>query len=215
MSVNLMSTVLDANGKQNHDKASADWARVLQVSQKAHSNVALSDETVTKVASLIEGTRLSNGEKVFTYVCEGGEYSQGSFVASFGPNLLGEDTFRAVRTALEEDDNGEQAVAMFDLITEIGIRTGFSGKDYYDAHMSVENWPADTVEINTTEGHMSMIFITLGLDGYNEENHSEHVPLEIFEKAVNDNDIVTDMTERLQSFVQCAKRRGSTHVYWA
>lgn len=213
MSVSLISTQILEDGSTS-GKAKNDWARVTAVA--AEGRLDLSDATVIEIARILEGTTLSNGETVFAYVCdEDEEYSQGSYVGSFGPALLGEDTFRTVRTALEGLDNGEQAVALFDLVTELGLRLIFAPTDFTPANMQVENWPADTVEINRTCSNMVQMFGDLGLDRFNRDTCSENIPLDLFEKAVNDNGVSTGMADRLDAFVACAKRNGSTHVYWA
>ena len=56
---------------------------------------------------------------------------------------------------------------------------------------------------------MAALLVVLGLRATGD------VPLDVFEKAVNDNAVGTGMSERLGTFIACAKRRGSTHVYWA
>lgn len=215
MSVNLHSSALDSNGRSIDGQFVQNWKKITAVADK-HGHVALSDETVTAVARVLEDVVQSNGEPVFTYVCEGGEYSQGSYVGSFAPSLLGEETFRAVRTALEEDANGAVAVATFDLVNELELRLYTSGTDLTSARLSVENTPAETVDINTSQGMMIAIFERLGLGEYTgkDEGVSGDVPLDVFEKAVNDNGDLTGMSERLSRFIAAAKKTGSTHVYW-
>ena len=213
MSVNLISTQLLEDGSIC-DKAKNDWARVTAVA--AEGRINLSDATVTEIARILDGAVLENGETVFAYVCdEDEEYSQGSYVGSFGPSLLGEDTFRTVRTVLEGLENGEQAVALFDLVAELNLRLIFAPTDFTPANMGVENWPADTIEINRTQSSMERMFQDLGLGQFNGETASGNIPLDLFERAVNDNGVATDMTARLSAFIACARRNGSTHVYWA
>ena len=214
MSVNLMHTRASTAEAATESKSAQDWARIREIAAN-EGMLELSEETVNKVAQLLEGVTLTNGERVSSYPSDGGEFDQGSYVAGFGPALLGEDTFRAVRTALEEDENGESAVALFDLIVELGLQVLLSGAEFTDAHIKAVNWPADDVEVKTTQTRMEILFEALGLDSYNQEHHSDDVPLDIFEKAVNDNSVGTGISERLDTFIACAKRRGSTHVYWA
>lgn len=215
MTVNLIHTAIVTEEAEGESLSNRNWAKINQVSEDG--NVFLADETVNAVAILLDGVHLTNGEKISSFPCDDpeDEFSMKAFVYSFGPALLGEDTLRQVRTTLEQDANGEQAVALFDLIVELGLQINLSGKDFIDAHMHAVNWPADTVEINTTESSMSQMFAMLGLEGYNQDAHSDNVPLDIFEKAVNDNAVMMNMAGRLQTFVACAKRNGSTHVYWA
>lgn len=214
MSVNLMHTRDTTAEAPTESNASKDWGRVREITAN-EGMIELSEETVNKVAQILEGVTLANGERVLSYPSDGGEFDQGSYVAGFGPTLLGEDTFRTVRTALEEDNNGESAVALFDLIVELGLQILLSGAEFTFAHIKAVNWPADDVEVNTTQTRMEMLFEALGLGSYNQEHHSDDVPLDEFEKAVNDNSVGTGMSERLDTFIACAKRRGSTHVYWA
>ena len=214
MSVNLMHTRASTADAPTESKSAQDWARIREIAAN-EGMLELSEETVNKVAQLLEGVTLTNGERVLSYPSDGGEFDQGSYVAGFGPALLGEDTFRAVRTALEEDENGESAVALFDLIVELGLQILLSGAEFTVAHIKAVNWPADDVEVNTTQTRMEILFEALGLESYNQEHHSDDVPLDVFEKAVNDNAVGTGMSERLGTFIACAKRRGSTHVYWA
>lgn len=213
MSVSLISTQILEDGTTG-DKASRNWSQITAIA--AEGRLELTDSTVTEIARILDGVRLTNGETVFAYVCdEDEEYSQGSYVGSFGPSLLGEDSFRTVRTVLEGLDNSDDAVALFDLVAELGLRIIFAPTDFTPANMHVENWPADTVEINCGEYAMTRLFAALGLGRFNGESASEDIPLDLFEQAVNDNRSMTNVADRLDAFIACAKRNGSTHVYWA
>ena len=218
MSVNLIHTTVSNDETGMDNRTMQNWQAITAIT--GEGNIAgllpIADATIDAIARLVEGAVLSNGEVVDAYPRdEEDEYSQGSYIPAFGPSLLGEDTFRQVRTLLEQDENGAKAVALFDLIVERGLQVRFSGKDHCFSRMVGVNWPADDVEVNRCKGNMIRMFQDLGLGHTEREYSSATISLEVFEKAVNDNGIYTDVPERLKAFVACAKRNGSTHVYWA
>lgn len=208
MSVNL----IHANDNASNDNNT--WAIISSIA--LHGKVELEDHTVKKITAFLEDAVLINGEKVTAYPCENEEYSLPDYVASFGPSVLGEDSYRTIRTFLEEDKAGETAVELFDAIVENNIQVTFSGRSFSNASMSAQNWPADDVEINRTTTNMARMMSLLGLEAFNDNSCvSANIPLSVFEKAVKNNGQKTGMPERLQQFVDCAKRSGSTYVYWA
>jgi hypothetical protein len=218
MSVNLIHTVLNDNDEAGESTSERIWKAITAITgdEGTAGLLPLEEATVDQIATLLEGAYLTNGQNVRSYPRDGEEeWSQGSFVYCFGPSLLGEDSFRQVRTLLEQDPNGAKAVALFDLVTELGIQISLNGKDHYIPRMTVTNWPADDVEINRTESNMARMFQVLGLGDTEREHCSSSIPFEVFEKAVNDNGIYTDIPDQLEAFIACAKRNGSTHVYWA
>lgn len=215
MSVNLLHTVINDN-ENGETIFSQNWSAVTEITGDGNyaGLLELADETVTEIARLL-GNEQSNGEPILTYIGSSEEeWLEASYVGEFAPSMLGEEAFRNVRTVLESDANGVKAVALFDLITSLEIQVGFTGKDHCFARMRVTNSPADDVDINRGVGSMANMFEALGL-GYTEKDEcSDDIPLEVFEKAVNDNGHLTDMPQRLKAFVASAKRQGSTHVYW-
>jgi len=217
MSVNLLHTVIaeNENGETNF---SQNWSAVTEITGKGgyEGLLELADETITEIARLLESEQQSNGKPIFTYIGTAEEeWLEASYVGEFAPSMLGEEAFRAVRTILEADANGIKAVALFDLIARLEILVGFNGKDHCFARMRVTNAQADDVDVNRCVGNMAYMFKALGLGHTEKDECSDIIPLEVFEKAVNDNGHLTDMPQRLKEFVACAKRSGSTHVYWA
>lgn len=218
MSVSLIHAAISNDETVIVTETSRNWTDIKAItSDDGFAGVLpISDVTIYTIALLLEDARLANGETVSSYPKDvEDQYSPSTFVAGFGPSMLGESTFRQVRTLLEADQNGDKAVALFDLITERGLQVSFNGKDHCFARMTAVNWRADEIEINRCKSSMVAIFEVLGLGHTKQDQCSDDIPLEVFEKAVNDNGAYTDMQERLQAFVDCAKRNGSTHVYWA
>lgn len=208
MSVNLIFT----NESANDNQGESNWGKITAIAPE-HGMVFIGEETVTEIAKLLDDAVLSNGEKVEAYAME--DYP--ALVCAHGPALLGEDSFRQIRTLLEEGENGQQAVALFDLVVELGLQISLSGKEFCDAHIKAINWAGDDIKVNRAEYRMMDMFERLGLGSVNnpEDHASDLVPIEQFIQAVNDNGFRTDMPERLQAFADCAQRNKATHVYWA
>lgn len=205
MSMNLIS-----HNPAVPSAAAANWAAIQAVASEGL--VYIADATVNAIARAIEDARLSNGQTVTAYAYDDEGYA--SFVPGFGVCLLSEEDFRTVRTLIEEDANGVQAVAMLDLLIELRLQVSFSGTDFIGARLKAVNWAADEVEISLSSGNMYKMLKRLGIQ-YDTVAESGEVKLAVFERAVNDNAFDTDMPAKLQDFVACAKRRNDTAVYWA
>ncbi|AXK43811.1 hypothetical protein DVR09_15255 (plasmid) [Erythrobacter aureus] len=190
--------------------AAANWAAITAIA--ADGIVYISEETVAEAAKLLENAPLSNGQTVtaYHYPVED-EFAMPSFVPSFGPSLLGEDTFRQLRTLLEEESDA--AVAMFDTIVELGLQISLSGKDYLGSRLKGVNGVADEVEINRSSGNLYEMFRQLGVDYDGPAGYGE-IELAKFEAAVEENGWRTDMPDRLEQFIACAKRHGASTVSW-
>lgn len=217
MTVNLIHTTI-SNDDVAEGRAERDWQAITAITGVGGvaGLLPLAETTVDAIARLVEAAVLSNGQVVTSCPRDASdEWSHESHVSSFGPSLLREETLRQLRALLEQDENGTKAVALLDLIVERGLQIRFSGQDHCFSRMVAVNWPADDVEINRTQSNMARMFRVLGLGDTERENSSETIPLEVFEKAVNDNGLYTDMPDRLEAFIACARRQGSTHVYWA
>ena len=210
MSLTLMHT------NRAIDTKSIDKTNWQAISAIAPSNgvVTIEDETVDAIAELLVDTVLTNGESVSSYPKD---CDDAAFVASFGPALLGEDTYRQVRTILEGDPNGEQAVALFDKIVELKLQIGLSGKEFVPAHIKAVNWIDDEIQINRCSGNMIAMLDTLGLSKFiNQGFYAGETDIETFAKAVDQNGADIDYPlARLKSFVACARRHNATHVIWA
>ena len=209
MSVNLMHT----NEAAAADQAAANWAAITAVAN-ADGMVFIDEDTVNTIARLLDGQALTNGEVVTAYSYNDDD-QMGALVCAFGPALLPTQVQDQVRDRLAASQNGKAAARLFDTVIRLGLQITLSGKEFCDAHIKGVNWPGDEVEINRTASNMARMFGELGLDSWNEDTASRNVPLDVFAKAVNDNGFRTDMPERLQSFVECARRHAATHVYWA
>ncbi len=191
--------------------AASYWAAITAIAPEGI--VYISPETVTEAAKLLKNALLSNGERVTAYHYPlDEEFAMPSFVPPFGPSLLGEDTFRQLRTLLEEES--EAAVAMFDTIVELGLQISLSGEDYLGSRLKGVNGVADEVEINRSSGNLYEMFRQLGVDYDGPAGYGE-IELTKFEAAVEQNGWRTDMPDRLEAFIACAKRQGATNVHWA
>ena len=211
MTVNLIHTI-DAATAGAEDRATRDWTSIKAISEDGF--VFIDEDTVNKIAALVDGQTLSNGEHVSAYAYEEDE-AHAAYVSAFGPSLLPTQVQDQIRDRLAAGDKGKEAARLFDLVISLGLQISLQGKEFCPPYIKAVNWIADEVEINRTSSNMARMFTSLGLGGWNEENSSLNVPLDIFAKAVNDNGHQTEMPERLEAFIACARRNNSTHVYWA
>jgi len=217
MSVNLLHTIVTDSNEDN-TRAERDWAAITAITGTGDvaGLLPVADATIDAIAHLVEDVALSNGETVTAYPREAeDEWGYQSYVPAFGLSLLDAGTLAQVRGLLEQDEGAEKALTLFDLIVERRLEVRFNGTDHCFARMVAVNWPADEVEINRCSGNMSRMFQTLGLGNTEREHGSELIALPVFAAAVEARGIYTDMPERLEAFVACAQRQGSTHVYWA
>jgi len=213
MTVNLIHTTLAADGTQMNTRAARDWASISAIAPN-HGMIFIDEDTVNRIAMLLDGQELSNGETVKAYAYEDDE-PYAALVCSFGPALLPVQVQDYVRDRLAASENGKGAARLFDEVIRLGLQISLQGKEHCDAHIKAVNWVADDVEINRCKSNMIDMYGALGLGSFVKEGLGFDCPLEVFEKAVNDNAGFTGMGERLQKFVACAKRAGSTHVYFA
>lgn len=211
MTVNLIHTI-DSAIAGTEDRATRDWTAIKAISEDGF--VFIDEDTVDKIAMLVDSQRLTNGEFVAAYAYEEND-GHASYVSAFGPSLLPTQVQDQIRDRLAAGNNGKEAARLFDLVIRLGLQISFQGKEFTAPYIKAVNWIADEVEINRTASNMARMFTNLGLGGWNEDNASLNVPLDIFAKAVNDNGHQTEMPERLQAFIECARRNNSTHVYWA
>lgn len=215
MSVNLIHTIVTDSNEDN-TRAARDWAAITAITGSNDGLVAVSDATIDAIARLVEDVALSNGQTVTAYPRDAeDEWGYQSYVPAFGISLLDAGTLAQVRGLLEQDENAEKALALFDLIVERGLQMRFNGTDHCFSRIVAVNWPADEVEINRSSGNMSRMFQTLGLGDTEREHGSEMIALPVFADAVENRAMYTDMPDRLEAFLACAKRNGATHVYWA
>ncbi len=95
--------------------------------------VSISDVMACDVVDLLGGAALISGGFVAAYPAN---MELGAYVPPFVPADLGEDTYRQLRSIIE--DFSDQALAMFDLIVERKLQISFAGADYIDAYMKGE-----------------------------------------------------------------------------
>ena len=205
MTVNLIHV---NNNFSSNDAQAVNWAQLTAISPDAL--VELEGATVTEVAKLIDGARLSNGAVACAYPLDEDDCMT-SYVPDFGPSLLAEDLRAQVRETILADKNGELAVRLFDQVASLGLKIRLAGKEFIAAHIVAVNWEADDIEINRCKSNMVGMFDDLEISA----NAGEEISLDVFEAAVEKNGLRTDSNDRLKAFIACAKRNNATHVYWA
>ena len=211
MSMNLMFA-----NEANPDRAAHHWAAITTIAPN-HGMITLDENIVNDIARLLDGQELTGGERVRTYSYEDDD-DYAAMVCAFGPSLLPVQIQDQVRDRLANDANGKAAVRLFNEILRLELQISLAGKEHCDAHLKGVNWPADDVEINRCSGNMYGMLRSLGFAhniAKGDESGSGEVDFAEFAEAVRCNAFRTDMPERLERFVACARRNGATKVYWA
>ena len=203
-----MGLSLIARNDNAPNNSKANWKAICAAAPDGF--VFIREAVIDDCAKLLEGVLLSNGEVVASYPKD--EYYP-SYVDSFGPGLLPDDILVKLFEILEEND---AAVKLLQTIVERELQISFKGKETHapGAYIKGVNWRADEIEINRSGGNMYRMLEVLGIDT-NTESESGEVAFEEFEKAVKERGIYVDIFERLEQFIECAKRNNATHVYWA
>jgi hypothetical protein len=208
MTVNLMH----ANEAATADQAKKNWSEIKAVSTDGF--VYIDENTVKKIAALVDGQMLNNGTVLEAYAYKDDDMYP-AYVSAFGPSLLPTQVQDQIRDLLAAGKNGKEAVRLYNLIISLGLQISLQGEEFCGAHIQGVNWVADEVEVTRTSSNMTHMFASLGLSKWTKDNYSDNIPMDVFTKAVNDNASQTDMPELLKQFVDCAVRNNATHVYWA
>lgn len=218
MSMNLMFETAALTDELH----AANWAAIKAAAGAAeghehaeHGMVMISDDTITSIARLLSGQRLSNGELISAYYFdEADEWAPSPMVCAFGPSLLPVQEQDYIRDRLAADENGARAVRLFNEVLRLGLQISFQGTEHCPGHMKGVNWTADEVEFSRCSGNMYAMLEDLGLSFDRSANNGE-VAFDVFAKAVNDNGWRTDCADRLKAFVACAARQQAQSVCWA
>lgn len=173
----------------------------------------LDDATVTAAAKLLNDAPLSNGQSVFAYVdeAEGEEFTQGSYVAEFGPSLLAPETLTALRELLAAFP---QALAMVDHCFEAGLSVIFNPSTHHlGAYLKGTTSPADQIEFNCCKGTMEGLVDDLCLV----MPEADDIAFEDFALAVQNRSqrIEPRLLPHLKAFVAYGRAKGATAIYWA
>jgi hypothetical protein len=204
MSMNLMftpKTPIDHSG---------NWAALKQIGEQGL--VWLDDATVTKVATLLDGASLANGQSVFTYAAEEGD-PQGSYVGSFGPSLLDEEKLAKLRALLAPT---AAATALLEAVLERGVQMVLSGTDMCGAHVKPVNTAADVVEFNVANTGLVYLLQSLGVPAKPEDGQTGgEIGFPEFERAIQDNRRnLGGYAVRMDAFLACARRNDAALVHW-
>ncbi len=212
MSMNIMHSNDNAPADLNKTR----WDAITAIAE--HGIVYISEATVNAIATLLVDAPLAAHDNHQTYIVnsypsDGQEFSLPDYVEDFAPSLLTTKLSEEVRALVAGE--GDQALAMFDLIVSMGLQISFAGKTHIDAHMTGINSDADDIEINLSSGNLYEMLRQLGLgDAINTGNEYGEVSFDRFAAAVNDNAHLTDMPHQLQDFVACAQRHQATTIHW-
>lgn len=204
MGMNLMHTGGPARDSKDI------WSKIKSVAG-SDGMIYLDDQTVTAIARILKHAELNNGESITAHVFES-DYA--SSVEAFGPSILSAELQDLVRAQLANDPNGQDAIALFDLIISLGIQIEFQGRDFIEARVKAVNWAADEVEIRSSAGGMYSMLRLLQIP-FDASLEAGQIALDAFETAVAKHGHRLGDTSRLQAFIDCAKRHQSTEVYWA
>ena len=222
MSINLMF-----QGAAPRD-ASTTWTAITAVSKADPASpfpnegyVTVDADAIVRIAALLDGAVLANGETVTTHdfsrdADEDGPAVVDAHVSSFGPSLLAPDALAALRAELAPY---EHASRMLDVVIAHGLQIALSSTDMLNRDMPYlkgVNWIADEVEIGRSQGGMYRMLDALGIPRapYDQQSVGE-TPFRTFADAVETRGDLTDMPDRLQAFVACARRQDAATVYWA
>ena len=190
---------------------SANWAAIKHIGQDGL--VWLDDATVTKVATLLDGAVLANGQSVFTYAAEDEEDQQGSYVGSFGPTLLDEEKLAKLRALLAPTAD---ATALLDAVLERGLQIGLCGTDLCGAHVKAVNTAADEVEFNVANTGLVYLLQSLGVPAKPEDAQvGGEIGFPEFVQAIEANRRkLGGYAERMDAFLACARRNDAAVVHW-
>jgi hypothetical protein len=188
----------------------ANWAAIRTVSEQGF--VWLDDATVTKIATLLDGVVLANGQTIFTYAAEEGE-PMGSYVSSFGPTLLDEEKLAKLRALLAPKP---AAIALLDAVAERGLQISLCGTDMCDAHVKGVNAAADIVEFNVSGTGLVPLLQSLGVPAKDEDSQvGGQIGFAEFDKAIQENRRnLGGYAERMDAFLDCARRNGAAVAHW-
>lgn len=211
MSISLIFSNTDQNSEA---RAASDWAQIIAIAPE-HGLIFIDEDVVDSIARVLDGVTLLNGEQVSSYPRdEEDEYSQGSYVPSFGPALLPTIVQDQIRDRLARGKNGAQAARLFDLVIRLGLQVLVSGTDTCPAHIKGVNWRADDVTINRCSGAMFEMLDDLGI-AFDRKADTGEVDITTLAQAVKDNGWRTDCAGKLDAFIAAAQRNNATMAYWA
>lgn len=204
-----MSMSIMFNTNRNDLDAIATWTAIKTVASE-DGLIFLSEKTIKAIARELVDAPLAFGGKVFSYHYE--DNYMYDYVSAFGPSLLSDEKRRAIIEILKSDDNATAAIALFEAIISEGIKVSFCGEEIIDPHMVAINEYADTVSISMSSGNLYRTLENLGVTNPQDENN---IAFDAFAEMVETKGFYLREADRLEAFVDCARRNKATEIYWA
>lgn len=171
--------------------------------------ITLDNKTVEKIANLLDGVRLTNGQSVPSYPAEK-HIDMEAFITIFGPGLLPADEKTVLRKILAKDANGKLALRFLDEIIRLGVSVSFCGYDGRPARMMGHLCGADDLSINSSHMKMEHDLQVLGIN----IEEGETFDAQEFIKAVEKKSSNAWLAKELRSFAASIVRNKATHIYY-
>ena len=209
-----MTLVLDTRTAMGHARKASDAAAIAAIALEGYA--PLDDDDVDRIAMLLDGTQLSNGESVAVFSYDEDDDDQ-TIVCAFGPALLTTQDQDYVRDRLTHGVAGRQACRLFEEAIRRRLKVRLCGSDTgFGAHIALVQIPDDEVEINRGDAAMAQMMVELAVD---QEiiavGVSTEIAFDAFSRAVHANaHRCGPYAQPLRQFVGSGHRQGSTHVTW-